>query len=306
MTFRDPCFRQFVVQTDKISVHDYLLKNDIPEFLIASFLQNQSFRINAQRKKSGSYLKPGDKLVLYFHVSEPEVPEEIKIIFQNETLVVVDKLSAQVVHPGGEYVKHSLQSQIQSKYGQGWHALHRLDRETSGIVLFVKGKKAFNEWSRTLQQASKQYLALVNGNTPEHFSVGLSLQKTRSSLVKLRLHPHAEGKVSRSTFQRIAGNGQYSLLKVDLLTGVQHQIRAHCSAMGHPIVGDKIYGEDESMFIRSLDGKLSEEDKKKLILPYQALHAHKIEIRDPLTSEIKCFSSAMPEAWRAIINSDLA
>jgi 23S rRNA pseudouridine1911/1915/1917 synthase len=171
--------------------------------------------------------------------------------------------------------------------------VNRLDRETSGLVLVAKTAAAAREFGLLMQQHSlrKEYLAIVWGWPEwEHKLVDAPLDrqgKYRDSLIWLKQMIHVAGapaqtkffverRFRRSTFSR----DRFSLIRAIPHTGRTHQIRVHLASIGHPIVGDKIYGPDQQLYLRFIETGWTHELEQRLLLPRHALHSAKLGIAD--------------------------
>jgi 23S rRNA pseudouridine1911/1915/1917 synthase len=207
------------------------------------------------------------------------------------------------VHPTARYFRSTVVKLLEAQRpGERSYLAHRLDRETSGVLLLTKHldadrhvKRQFAGIDPTTNRASKRrfvdktYVALTKG-WPERdaFRVELPLEEdTSSSLrVKMRVARPGEGLTAATNCtvlgRRSRANGdRYALVACGLETGRQHQIRVHLAASGHPLVGDKLYGPDDRLHARSSDGELTEADLALLELPRHGLHAQRLELDHP-------------------------
>lgn len=173
--------------------------------------------------------------------------------------------------------------------GRAPRLCHRLDRETSGIVLVAKDPRFHPELSRQFEdrEVEKEYLAVVRGVPEEdHGSIELPIGPARASDVRLKMAVQSDGMPSRTDWHVVERRAEHSLIGLRLFTGRQHQIRVHLAAIGHPIVGDKLYGYDEIYFKRSVADELTETDWMVLEMPRQALHNHRLVFTSPATREL--------------------
>jgi RluA family pseudouridine synthase len=165
---------------------------------------------------------------------------------------------------------------------------HRLDRETSGLVLFAKNRRSRAEISRQLEerQAEKAYLALVVGRmSADKGRIDLPLGRDSASAVEIKTVVTSAGQPASTEWRVVRRLDDRTLLELLPRTGRQHQLRAHCAAIGHPIVGDKLYLGGDDMFLKSLDGPLPEEDFASLGHDRQALHASVLTLTHPTIDE---------------------
>ena len=149
------------------------------------------------------------------------------------------------------------------------------------------------------RKVHKEYLAIVQGHVAEEAgSIDAALGEDLTSPVAIKNCVTASGQSARTDFQtlrRFSRDGaDYSLLRVTPKTGRKHQIRIHLAHVGHPVLGDKIYGPDEQIYLRFVRGEMTEKDQRRMILPYQALHAGEVRLNWRQTDW--CFQ-ASPESW---------
>ncbi|HEX8438938.1 RluA family pseudouridine synthase, partial [Archangium sp.] len=206
------------------------------------------------------------------------------------------------IHPTARYHKGTLVSLLRERFGEAFaEPAHRLDRETSGVVVCGRTTESCRVLGRLFvsRDVHKEYLALCEGHPPEDsFHVDAPIAEgTELIRIAVRIDP-VQGKDSRTRFkvlQRFSRDGEpFALLRCYPETGRQHQIRIHLREAGFPLVGDKMYGPDPGYFDRFSRHCLEPEAWLRLRLPRHALHAARISFPHPGTGETVTFDSPLP------------
>lgn len=263
-------------------------------------------------------LESGDQLVyLFTELAEPAVKDDFSILYEDKDIMVVDKPGNLPCHPGGRYFRHTLWAMLKQHYeSSNLSFVNRLDRETSGLVLLAKNKTAAKICSKQFADNSvyKRYLVLVEGEFSKHKLIAQGfLSNDLSSPVRKKMCFQMEGgacvisskaQECRTTFcMRQKANG-ISLLEAVPQTGRLHQIRATLCSLGFPVVGDKLYGLDDGLFLRFISDDLTPQDHSRLRMERQALHAETLRIHHPQTGRELTFFSPMPvEFHNFLLNS---
>jgi len=280
--------------------------------------------LNGRAAGPEARLAAGDRVAyLPLQEAEPAVDPEYRIVHEDADFLVVDKPPLLPCHPGGRFFEHSLWFLLRERH-EFLHIATRLDRETSGLVLVCLNKGSARRVSllQRERRLKKRYLALVHGSFPDRLEAEGFLGPDAASAVrkKRRFIPSSAcsgeagtGLESCATsFTRLMAaeglafpgrgekTGPFSLVEALPLSGRTHQIRASLSSLGFPLVGDKLYGLDEALFLRFAEGSLSPEDGERLILPYQALHCEALEFEDGEGCPLS-FHAPLPAAWPAVL-----
>ncbi|MGZ3474037.1 MAG: RluA family pseudouridine synthase [Polyangiales bacterium] len=248
-----------------------------------------------RKLRSNDRVRENDVILLWRPpFEEPDVPLECPIVYEDDRLLAIDKPPGLPVHPTARYIHKTVTAVMAAQRPGEFLALcHRIDRETSGVLLLAKDleaerfiKKVLEEKQNPESGVHKRYLALTWGAPePQKGRIAHALKLSENHRVKMRIadgEPDALWAATRyEVLETREASRLYALVQCDLETGRQHQIRAHLSAIGAPIVGDKLYGPDEGLFARGADEVLTEEDFALLELPRHALHAHRLVIPHP-------------------------
>jgi 23S rRNA pseudouridine1911/1915/1917 synthase len=272
-------------------------------------------------------VRAGEFVVLWREPFEEDVAQPpLPVVYEDAHLLVIDKPPLVTVHPTARYHRHTVKKRLEvERPGEFLALIHRLDRETSGLLLLARTPDAERAFKLMLEQRStssieassdedaseggestafeKDYLTIVHG-APEPGVIDdpLELDPENSLRVKMRVAAPGTGLPARTGVSVLERRAGYALVRCSLYTGRQHQIRIHLAARGTPVVGDKLYGPDERMLARAADGELTPEDLTRLELPRHALHAHRYRLRHAVTDETLELVAPLPpdldEFWQ--------
>jgi 23S rRNA pseudouridine1911/1915/1917 synthase len=224
-------------------------------------------------------------------------PENIRldVVFEDETLLVVNKPAGLVVHPGsgnwqGTMLNALLQHAPALKHLPRAGIVHRLDKETSGLLVVAKTLAAHAHLVRQLQARSvtREYLAVAHGRIARSGKVDAPVG--RHPVKRTRMAVLARGKPAVTHYEVVERFAHATLLRCRLETGRTHQIRVHLSSLGHPLIGDSAYG-----------GKRGRHSKSALDFPRQALHAEKLALVHPASNRTMAWHAELPEDMRRLI-----
>jgi 23S rRNA pseudouridine1911/1915/1917 synthase len=287
-----------------------------------AIIENSAFSPEGTHLKHNSRVKAEQHVILWRPpIEEDETTEPLAILYEDDWLLVVDKPPLVAVHPTARYYHSTLVKRLEvQRPGEFLSLIHRLDRETSGIVLVARSREADRAFKKLLEDRSvaemvrrpnavfaalrpgeklaferraelavrvdKTYLAVTWGTPPEGLiELPLEPDVDNPLRVKMRIAEPGLGMQALTDVKVLESRGGYSLVQCELHTGRQHQIRIHLASVGTPVVGDKLYGPDERMLARAADNELTAADLAQLELSRHALHAHRYQLPHPFTGE---------------------
>ena len=245
-------------------------------------------------------LKAGEKIAYVPRnpLEEPAVDPSFEVLEQTPNYLAVRKSGNIPCHPSGIFFKHTLWYVLKEQFQKEIHIITRLDRETSGVILCAFDQETAAQMTKDMMSGaiSKQYLAIVKGEFRKKIvAEGFLANDPDSEVHKKRKFfrtPQPESESALTVLEPVAFDGTHSLVKAQPVTGRLHQIRATLCSLGFPLAGDKLYGVDDTLFLRFISDELTPEDREALILPGQALHALELEWNG------KRFYAEPPEKWK--------
>ncbi|HEX4352158.1 MAG TPA: RluA family pseudouridine synthase, partial [Polyangiales bacterium] len=267
-----------------------------------AIVRASAYRADGERRRPADIVRGGEIVILVRdRFAEPITPLHFDVLHEDDAIMVIDKPAGLPMHPTATYHKHTLSYLLGERYGIDGafvpRIAHRLDRETSGAVLCGKTLDAERILKRSFERhlVEKSYLAIVRGELNEDGGeIDLSIASVKEGLHVL-MEVRSDGLTALTRYEvkeRIAG---YSLLALYPRSGRQHQLRVHLAAIGHPIVGDKLYGpEREAPFLEYIETGMTAELEARLGHDRQALHAHTLSFMHPVRHDT--FAIAAPFA----------
>src|SRR5215831_10842814 len=266
-----------------------------------------AIRISGSQEKAGYRIRGGETIELDLRIlaAQPISPEQIplQIYFEDRDLAVIEKPAGLVVHPGsgtrGGTIANALMFHFKNLSDVGGEGrpgiVHRLDKKTSGLLLVAKNNIAHARLSEAFQarRIQKTYLALVHG-TPARATAAIDLTLSRHPRMRTKMTAgRLGGRAAHTEYKVLESFHGFSFLEVKITTGRTHQIRVHLSVIGHPVVGDDVYGERSyKQFIKKFGD-----------LPRYFLHATSLRFSHPTSGEVLEFHSPLPAELQKLIES---
>jgi len=283
-------------------IDNFLLRlcKGVPKSHIYKAIRGGEVRVNKGRIQAEYRVQAGDIVrVPPLRLPDPGAPKpvpasEFPVVFEDDALLVIDKPAGVAVH-GGSGVSFGVIEQLRAARPEArfLELVHRLDRETSGLLMVAKKRSALLALHAMLREGkgNKHYYALVEGdwvNDRQHIKLGLTKWTTQSGERRVRVDP--DGQFAHTIVSLRQRFGGYSLVDAELRTGRTHQIRVHLAGSGFPIVGDDKYGPDETRarFARMGFNRMF-------------LHAHQLTIAHPLTGETLRLTAELPAACQKLL-----
>jgi len=298
--------REITVEEEKIRLDSYIAKQDtsLSRSMIQKLLEDDKITVNGKKEKASYKVQQGDKIQI-----EMEPPKEIKleaqeipleVVYEDSDIVVVNKQKGLVVHPGSGNWEGTLVNAIMahckdSLSGIGGELrpgiVHRLDKDTSGLLIIAKHDKAHIAMSEQIKnrEVKKTYVALVRGTIAENEAT-INMPIGRSTKDRKKMAVTKMGKEAITHFRVLnrytTSKASYTLLEIKIDTGRTHQIRVHMAEIGHPVIGDMVYSNGKNEF--GVEG--------------QCLHAKRLEFCHPVTGGHMVLEAELPEYFKEIID----
>ena len=282
----------------------YIAENtDLSRSEIQRLIKDERVLVNEKKITKASFAVNNGDVILVDEEIERDVGVEaenipLNIVYEDDDFLVVDKPKGMVVHPAVGNPRGTLANAVLyycngnvSKLGGDDRPgiVHRLDKDTSGLIIVAKNDKVHNLFTEMLKnhEIKKTYIALVRGNIPEdEATVDMPIGRSKSDRKKMAVDRDGKNAVTHFKVLKriITDNGEYTLLEVNLETGRTHQIRVHMAEIRHPVVGDEVYSNGRNEF--GIKG--------------QALHAYKLDFIHPITKKEMHIESDLPEWYKLI------
>ena len=292
---------KIVADEENVRLDAYVAKKcNISRAMVQKLIQEGNILVNEVAKKDSYKVQLGDEI----EVNIPEAKEiglkpeniELEIVYEDNDIIVVNKPKGLVVHPANGNPDGTLVNAIMaickdSLSGIGGEIrpgiVHRLDKDTSGLIIVAKNDQAHINMSKEIKdrQVKKIYIALVRGRVAENEAT-INMPIGRSTKDRKKMAVRKDGKEAITHFKVIKRYHNYTLLEVKIDTGRTHQIRVHMAEIGHPVVGDMVYSNGKNEF--GVEG--------------QMLHAKSLDFKHPITGKQMHLEAELPGYFKEVLN----
>ncbi len=278
-------------ETREARLDQFLARQDtgLTRSRLRQLIENGDVLVNGSLAKPACRIRPGDRVLVSVPPPRPSVavPQDIPltVVYEDGDLVVIDKPAGLAAHPGPGHPDQTLVNgllalcpDIQGIGGEIRPGIvHRLDKDTSGLMMAAKNEGSHQSLSQQIKDRAveKGYLALVEG-APAQYSGVIDAPIGRDPRRRTRMAVTVDGRESRTSYRLLERAGRHSLLELQLHTGRTHQARVHLAWLGHPLLGDAVYG------------------KRSPLLPRHFLHAQRLAFAHPATGRPLEFRSPLP------------
>ncbi len=258
--------------------------------------------------KKNARVSAGDEIVVTLPEIAPPTaePEDIPldVVYEDGDIIVVNKPQGMVVHPAPGHAAGTLVSALLFRCGDSLSGIngvlrpgiiHRIDKDTSGLICAAKNDRAHVSLSEQLKSHSmrRTYRAiLIGGLKDEEGTVDAPLDRSRTDRKKMAVVPRGDGRDAITHYKVISRLSGFTYAEMKLETGRTHQIRVHMASIGHPVLGDHVYGGGSTQF----------EKRHPALFKGQCLHAAELELTHPATGERMTFSAPLPENFEKILS----
>ena len=273
--------------------------NELSRTMIKKLIESNNILVNDKSEKVSYKVQANDNISIDIpeaketKLKAQEIP--LDIIYEDSDIIVINKPKGMVVHPAngnpdGTLVNAILSICKNSLSGIGGELrpgiVHRLDKDTSGLIIVAKNDKAHINMSEQIKERNvkKTYIALVRGNVPEEEAT-INMQIGRSTKDRKKMAVTKNGKQAITHFKVLKRYSKYTLLEIKIETGRTHQIRVHMAEIGYPVVGDAVYSNGKNEF--GIEG--------------QMLHAYKLEFMHPITNKHMELTAPLPQYFEEIL-----
>ena len=277
------------------------LNSDLSRMMIQKLIEEEKILVNGKKEKASYKVKIGDEIeVQEIELKEVEIkPQDIPldVLYEDQDIIVVNKAKGMVVHPANGNLEGTLVNALMARCKDSLSGIggeirpgivHRLDKDTSGVLLVAKNDKAHIELSNQIKnrEVKKIYYALVRGNLKDdEATIDMPIARSKKDRKKMAVDKDANNAITHFKVIERFLKSNVTLLKVKIETGRTHQIRVHLSEIGYPIIGDAVYSKGKNEW--NIQG--------------QCLHAKSLKFKHPTTNKEMKIEAPLPEYLKEVI-----
>ena len=293
--------KEYIIKEDGIRLDKAIaeLDSDISRMTVQKLIEDDKILVNGKKEKASYKVKINDKIIIEFEkpkeskLKAEEIP--LNVIYEDNDIIIINKEKGMVVHPGNGNPDGTLANALMARCKASLSGIggeispglvHRIDKDTSGIIIVAKNDQAHLNISEQIKEhkTTKTYLALVRGRVKENEAT-IDMPIGRSKKDRKKMAVDKDGKKAVTHFKVLKRYSDCTLLEVVIETGRTHQIRVHLSEIGYPIIGDYTYSNGKNRF--DVEG--------------QMLHAYKIKFKHPTTNEEVEYTAELPKYFKDIL-----
>ena len=293
--------KEYRIKEDGIRLDKAIAELDpgISRMTVQKLIEDDKILVNGKKEKASYKVKINDKIIIEFEkpkeskLKAEEIP--LNVIYEDNDIIIINKEKGMVVHPGNGNPDGTLANAIMARCKDSLSGIggeirpgivHRIDKDTSGIIIVAKNDKAHLNISEQIKEhkTTKTYLALVRGRVKENEAT-IDMPIGRSKKDRKKMAVDKDGKKAVTHFKVLKRYSDCTLLEIVIETGRTHQIRVHLSEIGYPIIGDYTYSNGKNKF--DVEG--------------QMLHAYKIKFKHPTTNKEVEFTAELPKYFKDIL-----
>ncbi len=310
--------KKFLINAQNVGYRlDQFLSAQFPDYSRSYFnrlIKSRYVLVNNQPVKSGYLLRLNDEVIVHLKSTEIDLepaPIPVKVVHEDEDIIVLDKPPGMVVHPGKGNETNTLVNALLHYTNQLADTgektrpgiVHRLDKDTSGLIVIAKNDLAQRKLRRQFdtKEIFRIYWALVWGDfDQEKGTIDEPIARSRKNPIKFVVDPRGRHAI---THFKVLKRFQYvTLLEIKLETGRTHQIRVHMRHINHPVVGDQLYNGRETQLLNLPENLRKRGEHLLKLLPHQTLHAKKLTFLHPRTNERVSFEAELPENFKTALD----
>ncbi|MDO5041141.1 MAG: RluA family pseudouridine synthase [Peptoniphilus sp.] len=282
--------------SENIRLDQYLVDIiDVNRSQIKKKINEGMILLNDKKIKAGTIIKFGDKITVYEEEEFVLKPKKIDFLikYEDEDIAVISKPQDVVTHPGAGNMDNTLVNGLLYTFKDLASTpdplrpgiVHRLDKDTSGLIIIAKSDTAYLNLVNAFKEhkIKKTYLAIVEGKLEGEGSIEMPIGRDTKNRIKMTVTP-INSKYAHTEYKALRSFGNFTLVSINLLTGRTHQIRVHFKHIGHPVLGDLVYG-----------------NKNKYNIDKQMLHSYKLEFKHPVSDKIITIEDDFPTRFEKFI-----